>query len=195
MEDTYWQEHITLFTGIFDYYRKKPQMVRAKIHTSQERYFDGDTEIVPIEPHTGQRTYVNIHPYIEEPNIIVSVRIPPHGYADTPALGQVQGSRVDGFRHTKLGNIQAWYYPSEKVLILWECFFERSFRGSRSLGEDTNMRQLWQHTEQQLHTKFPQAERVVTPFSDPLFEIKEYQAFLRSLGYEPVAQAAYGKLL
>jgi len=82
-----------------------------------------------------------------------------------------------------------------EVIVLWECFLERSFRGSTPLGEDTNMRQLWQQTEQQLHAKFPQAERVVTPFSDPLFETKEYQAFLRSLGFEPVAQAAFGKLL
>lgn len=37
--------------------------------------------------------------------------------------------------------------------------------------------------------------RIVTPWSDPAFETKEYQAFLRLLGYEPVEKAAYGKLL
>jgi hypothetical protein len=57
------------------------------------------------------------------------------------------------------------------------------------------MLKLWQQMEKHLHEKFPQAERIVTPFSDPLFNITEYQIFLRSLGYEPVAEAAYGKLL
>jgi hypothetical protein len=196
MEDTYWQEHISLFTGIFDYYRKKPQTVRAKIHASQEQYDNRWLdEIVPIEPRRGQRTYVMMHPYVEEPNIVLTVGIPQNGYADTNAIGTVQDTRVEGLQHMQTGSIQAWYYPESKMLILWECFLERTFRGSTPLGEDTNMRQLWQHTEQALHAKFPQAEKIVTPFSDPLFETKEYQTFLQTIGYEPVAKAAYGKLL
>jgi hypothetical protein len=195
MEDTYWQESSPLFTGIFDYYRKKPQVVHAKIHSSQERYYDGTSEIVPIEPHIGQRTYVNMHPYIEEPNVILNVGIPTQGYADTTAIGHVRGTRVEGFRQTKVGNIQAWYYPESKVLILWECFLERFLRGSTPLMQDNNMHQLWQQAEQHLQAKFPQAERVVTPFDDPLFAREEYQTFLRTLGYEPVARVAYGKLL
>ena len=57
------------------------------------------------------------------------------------------------------------------------------------------MTKLWQSVEKYFTRKFPRADRIVTPFDDPLFQTEAYQAFLKSLGYEPVAQAAYGKLL
>jgi hypothetical protein len=35
---------------------------------------------------------------------------------------------------------------------------------------------------------------LATPFDDPIADsIDEYQAFLKSLGYSPIAEAAYGK--
>ena len=150
---------------------------------------------MPIATPKGERAYVNMHPYVEEPNVVLTVGIPPGGYADMPVIGQVQSARVEGLRHIQIGNVQAWYYPTDTALVLWECFFDRFFREDTPLTKDKNMQHLWKQTEQQLHIKFPQAERIVTPFSDPLFETKEYQTFLRSLGYEPVAKAAYGKLL
>src|SRR5437588_8549153 len=109
-QDTYWQEDIALFEGVFSYFRShnrpRPVQVRAKIHTSQERYADGNTEIVSIEPRNGKRTYVMMQPYMEEPNVILTVGIPPKGYADTAAIGTVQGARVAGFRQIKIGNVQ-----------------------------------------------------------------------------------------
>jgi hypothetical protein len=198
-QDTYYQEDMPLFKGVFNYFRdsntSRPVPVRGKIHSSHEHYSDIHFEIVPITTPKGERTYVNIHPYVEEPNIVLTVGMPPHGYADSNAIGKVQSARVEGLRPIEIGNIQAWYYPADTTLVLWECYFHQSFREDTPLMEDTNMRRLWQQTEKQLHAKFPQAERIVTPFSDPLFETEEYQTFLRSLDYEPVAKAAYGKLL
>jgi hypothetical protein len=58
------------------------------------------------------------------------------------------------------------------------------------------MRKLWQGFEAWLVKQFPEARRMVTPFNDPLANsIDEYQAFLRSLGYESIAKAAFGKKL
>jgi len=57
------------------------------------------------------------------------------------------------------------------------------------------MKQLWTGTEQFLTAQFPDAKQIVTPFHDPLYEREEYQTFLRTYGFEPVAKAAYGKLL
>jgi hypothetical protein len=100
---------------------------------------------------------------------------------------------MQGFREAQVGNAQAWYYPTEKALVLWECFFEERFRKD-PLPEDANMQKLWQSFERYLLTKFPQASTLATPFNDPIAEsIDEYQAFLKSLGYSPIAQAAYGK--
>ena len=48
--------------------------------------------------------------------------------------------------------------------------------------------------ERYLMSKFPQASTLATPFNDPIAEsIDEYQAFLKTLGYSPIAEAAYGK--
>ena len=44
-------------------------------------------------------------------------------YADAGTiLGKTINSRVEGVRHHDIGNAQAWYYPEDKVLVLWECF-------------------------------------------------------------------------
>lgn len=196
--DTYWQEEVYLFDGVFPYFRyqNKPRSVsvRAKIHSSQERYSNIDAEIVPITTPKGERTYINMHPFVEEPNVILTVSMPPNGYADTPAIGSVQAARVQGFRDIQIGNVQAWYYPSEATLILWECYLFSSFTSSAS-PQTATMRDLWQSVERHLHTQFSEVERIATPFSDPLYPTEEYQSFLRTLGYEPIAKAAYGKLV
>jgi len=58
------------------------------------------------------------------------------------------------------------------------------------------MVKLWQTFESWLVSQFPEASRIVTPCNDPIANsIEEYQTFLHSLGYEPVAKKAFGKLL
>jgi hypothetical protein len=58
------------------------------------------------------------------------------------------------------------------------------------------MQKLWRSFEQWLKKQFPQASTLATPFNDPIAEsIEEYQLFLKSLGYSPLAQAAFGKKL
>jgi hypothetical protein len=56
------------------------------------------------------------------------------------------------------------------------------------------MRKLWQGFEHWLIKKFPQATTIATPFHDPIAEsIDEYQTFLKTLGYSPIAEGAFGK--
>lgn len=56
------------------------------------------------------------------------------------------------------------------------------------------MQKLWQSFAQYLLQKFPKAERLATPFNDPIAaSIDEYQAFLKALGYSPLVQGAFGK--
>ena len=70
--------------------------------------------------------------------------------------------------------------------VLWECFFDAYCR-STSLTEDDNMKTLWQQVEIALAGFFPDSTWIVTPFNDPIAKsIEEYQAFLRSLGYQKV---------
>ncbi len=77
--------------------------------------------------------------------------------------------------------------------LLWECFFDSRFH-KHPFPTDTNMQNLWQSFEHWLIKKFPKATTLATPFNDPIAEsIDEYQAFLKSLAYSPLAKAAYGK--
>ena len=58
------------------------------------------------------------------------------------------------------------------------------------------MFRLWRALELWLVQRFPEATSIATPFNDPIARsIEEYQVFLRSLGYAPVAEAAFGKPL
>jgi hypothetical protein len=46
------------------------------------------------------------------------------------------------------------------------------------------MANLWTGFEQWLLNRYPETERIVTPYADPIWNIKEYQAFLRARGYK-----------
>jgi hypothetical protein len=195
-EDDFWTEHIQLFTAQFPTYYTTPQKVWGRFHASEERYFDGAREIIPLNHRSGQRTYVMMHPYVLEPKLTLTVGLysKPKTYHDQESpIGEVLGSNHEGFREVQAGNAQAWYYHEEQTIVLWECFFEDRFR-KHPLPEDRNMQNLWQGFEHWLLKQFPHARTIATPFNDPIAEtIEEYQAFLKQLGYAPLAEAAFGK--
>ena len=137
-----------------------------------------------------------MHPYVREPKLTFTVGLypKPKHYADQESpIGEVIGSNHKGFREVQLGSAQAWYYPADKTIVLWECFFDDRFR-KHPLPEDANMQHLWQSIEHWLIKQFPKASTLTTPFNDPIAEsIDEYQSFLKTLGYTSLAQGAFGK--
>lgn len=174
---------------------------RGKIHTSEEPYrVEADErDIRPIEHLRGTRTYVMLHPYVFEPVLTLTVGLykKPKQYADMgEAIGETLGDpKQEGVRDVQIGNAQAWYYHQDKTIELWECFLDSRFLNHPLVG-DLYMHKLWQGFEQWLRKQFPEATRMITPWNDPIaHSIEEYQTFLRSLGYEPVAKAAFGKTL
>ena len=191
MEDAFWTQDTLLFEGTFHYYRDKKLPVRGKIHISEEQYdfhnLGHRLERRYLKNGKGRRTYHLLHPYVEQPNIVLSMAVQPKHYADA-------GAHVAGLRHEDIGNAQAWYYPQDKVLVLWECFF-LDFARDVPLLKDTNMANLWIRFEQWLLTRYPDAERIVTPYADPIWNIKEYQAFLRARGYTKGKSGTFTKLL
>ena len=62
VEDDFWTEHIELFTAQFPSYYTKPQKVRGRFHTSEEKYSASAHEIIPISEQQGNRTYVMMQP-------------------------------------------------------------------------------------------------------------------------------------
>jgi hypothetical protein len=197
MVDDFWTHDIPLFQGVFTYYRNKPQPVRGKVHLAEERYFEKH-EIIPMTTPRGTQTYVMLHPYVFEPKMILTIGLykKPKSFADqAPAIGETIGpAKQEGVKEQQIGEAQAWYYHEDKILVLWECFLWEFVR-DHPLTQDPQMKLLWQGFEAWLLQQFPQATQIATPFDDPLFEREDYQTFLRSLGYEPIAKAAFGKKL
>lgn len=97
-------------------------------------------------------------------------------------------------QESQIGSAQAWYYPADRTLILWECYLHSFVRDSALLA-DRNMTALWQSSEDWLRRRFPDTRTIVTPFSDPLFDAAEYQEFLGWLRFAPTATGAFGKQL
>jgi len=197
--DDFWTHDTFLFQGNFPYYRNKPRPVRGKIHTSEEAYrLDSfERDIRPIETRKGSRTYIMMHPYVFEPILTLTVGLysNPKQYADQQeAIGEtLDAPKQEGVRDVPIGSAQAWYYHQDKILEIWECFLDAPFR-THPIASDPHMQKLWQQLEAWLVRQFPQATRMVTPCNDPIARsIEEYQEFLRSLGYGPVAKAAFGK--
>jgi hypothetical protein len=140
-----------------------------------------------------------MQPYVIEPKLTLTVGLysKPKHYADQESpIGETIGTpHVEGFREAQVGHAQAWYYPKDKIIVLWECFFDSRFH-KHPFATDTKMQSLWQAFERYLMQKFPQASTLATPFNDPIAKsIEEYQAFLKTLAYSPLVQGAFGKKL
>jgi len=68
-----------------------------------------------------------MQPYVLEPKLTLTVGIynQPKKYHDQESpIGEVIGSRHEGFREAQVDNAQAWYYSADKTIVLWECFFD-----------------------------------------------------------------------
>jgi hypothetical protein len=197
-KDDFWYARHYLFTAKFPTYYTQPQKVWGRFHTSEEQHEASRDEIIPIKEKKGKRTYVMMQPYVREPNITLTIGLydKPKQYADQESpIGKVIGSKHEGFKEAQVGTAQAWYYHTDKTIVLWECFFDDRFM-KHPLATDINMQHLWKRFELWLVKKFPKASTLATPFNDPIAEsIEEYQAFLNKLGYSPLAQAAFGKKL
>lgn len=194
--DDFWTQDIPLFTGVFRFYHHKPRPMRAKIHTAEERYTDGYHEIVPLSAKTGVRHSVLLQPYVFAPKLTLTIGLykKPKVFADQePAIGETVGPiKQEGVTERQIGNSQAWYYPEDRLLVLWECFLEEFVRDLPVL-EDPNMPKLWESVEYWLLQQFPKTVEIATPWSDPLFPTRDYQQFLRSRGFEQAATAAFTK--
>ncbi len=193
--DTYWTADVGLFGGTFRHTHGEPRIVRARVPRGAEAYWlDAvDREIVPIAALVGTRISIHLQPSRIMPDIRLTVALSPGPQPDG-AIGEVvDGEERDG-RRPPIGTMQAWYYPVDGTFLIWEAFLE-AFARDTPLREDANMRRLWLRVEDSLITRFPAATRIVPPFDDPAFETTSDRAFLGSLGYTPVARAAYGKTI
>ncbi len=196
-EPPYWTLDTSLFTGQFRYFGREPVLVRGKLHLANEPYSksDVDLEIVPLTQKQGSCTYVNLRAYVLVPDITVTIglfKTP----APTGAIGEVLSSQEKPkMREQEIGDGQAWYYPADKTIVLWECGLYSHFEEGRAIHQDPNMTGLWSGFEGFLTSQFAEAKQIATTYADPDYQTDQYQQFLRSLGYAPHAgaKAAWSK--
>jgi hypothetical protein len=196
MDEPYYTLDITLFEGTFRYFGPDPVSIRGKVHVSEEHYHMsiGDRKIEPVTLPRGQRTYIHMKPFVLLPNITLTV-----GLYQQPlpggAIGEVVSAREQKHKEQLIGQAQAWYYPHDHLLVLWECFLDTYTRDNPLLN-DPNMKALWEGFLAFLYGQFPDATRLITPYHDPIFEDEEYRAFLRTFGLEQQPGiATFGKSL
>jgi hypothetical protein len=189
--DRFWNDDVEVGDGIF---RHGASSIRLKLHQELERYSRaGGPEIVPIRQARGQRLYFLARPYILVPDIRLTLALYPYPTpSDRGAIGEVRSSDWRGMRHHEIGSAQAWYYPDEATLIIWEVLLHRPYRQA-SPPADANLQVVWRGFERVLLERCGAVERIATPFDEPEYEREQWQAFLRAQGYRPLTGAAFSK--
>lgn len=115
--DPYWTADVELGDVPL---RGESTTVCLRLRESDER-FTRHGELVPLTQTTGTRRYIYARPYVLEPDIRLTVALSPTPRPDG-AIGRVSGVRWAGMRHREVGQAQAWYYPADALLVLWECY-------------------------------------------------------------------------
>lgn len=169
----YWQDDVAL--GEAPFFRGETFALRLRLHTSTE-WFTDRQELVPLRQPRGERTYLHGTLYILVPDITLTVALHDHPTA-RGAIGEVTASEWTGMRHETIGQCQAWYYPADQLLVLWECFAEERYRRGDDPRQDPVQRAVWAGFETLLHTRFPAARQLVTTWED-LYARPRWQAFL-----------------
>lgn len=185
-EDPYFQ-HDELIGDVV--LRGEPYGLRLKLHDAEERFRD-HKELFPLTQRTGTRRYFHAKPYVLEPEITLTVGLSPTPQPDG-ALGEVTGSEWHGLRHREVGQAQAWYYPADRGLMIWECFLLDRYREEEP-SRDMTLGVLWSGFERTLLARLPQPERIVTTWED-LYPRPAWQLFLESQGYAPYGPATFAK--
>ena len=151
-------------------------------------------ELFQVRQDSGTRASLHAKPYIFAPDTQLTVSLSPqpdlqdsHG-----AIGTVTEARLRGLRPQDIGHAQAWYYPQDRVIVLWECFLQPHYRDGDDPAMDTLHTALWQGFEGSLRRRFAQAQRIMTTWEDS-YARPAWQRFLEKHGYRQGALASFVK--
>jgi hypothetical protein len=107
----------------------------------------------------------------------------------------VEGVRRRGWRRLDGGNAQAWLYPAEGALIVWEAYLHAGHRADADPARDPALTLLWDGFEGALlrHlASWGPARLVVTAWED-ISPRRAWQAFLEERGSLARPPAAFAK--
>ncbi len=167
-------------------------LVRLRLHHSEEPYDRRNVaELAPLTHPVGTRGYVHAQPYVLEPEITLTIGLFP-APRDASVIGEVVDSSWEGMRHVEIGRAQAWHYPADRLLVLWECYLFDRWRLADPV-QNPALNALWQGFECELLVHFPTAERLATPSWEDIYERPAWQTFLRQQGNAPATPGAFVK--
>jgi hypothetical protein len=98
---------------------------------------------------------------------------------------------VTNLQERELGNAQAWYYPEEKALVLWECYLFEPFRKDNPL-KDPLLAIVWAGFENALLKALPNITKIYTTY-EPIYDRLVYKTFLKKMQYRPLEKVAFVK--
>ncbi len=140
----------------------------------------------------NKRTYFHVKPFIWQARIILTVALGDepveatslNNFVDTPAIGRVVASDESNYERLYVGMGQAYYYPRDKTIALWECLADHWTKQETSdLDEGAFFVTLWQRFETLLLRRFPEAQVIVTPGWEPKYDGEVWRGFLMRQGY------------
>lgn len=190
-ETPYWNADARIGTLRLGSQKTTPLHLQAHVSPEQPARLREDLVAIPRQEERGY-IYVQGRPYIAEPDLRLTVALNPNATQDGP-IGTVVGNERAGARQRVVRNAQAWCYPGERTIILWECYLFEQHRQADSPAEDANLLACWRGFERFLLRRFPETGRVVTTHDDPLYDTTEYQRFLGELGYRQYSPRAFEK--
>lgn len=83
----------------------------------------------------------------------------------------------------EFGRAQAWYYPQDDILVLWECYLNSLIRSGDRPLLDKNLVMAWKQFYDWLAQRFD-PRIVTTPSWEPIYETSAWQEFLVLLGFK-----------
>ena len=110
------------------------------------------------------------------------------------ALHSARSPELDELARVRVGDVQAFYYPTDRWLVLRDCALLMPYREADPLL-DPNHRALWQGVEATLLAHFPATAQIVTPAVPPGYDRSDYAPFLDAMGYVRLSRHAYGRTL
>ena len=160
----YWNDDRELGEVFFGHdYR----LIRARSHIAVERFFGrGSETLFALTEREGRRTYVQSRLYL------------PHA----PGIAREQ----------RIAAAQAWHYPADRTVVLWELLLEPPFQRQPDPREDLLLRSLWLHYEHFLSARFPDADQVLTTWED-IYDRGQWAGFLGAVGFRQSGPAVFVK--
>ncbi|MBI1971695.1 MAG: hypothetical protein HYS53_00175 [Candidatus Aenigmarchaeota archaeon] len=155
----------------------KDNGIRIKLHVKEEDYFHYRSGLTPIKEGPAKRHYV-----VGKPYVLLLETSRTAKFNRRTGLPEIVETPWEGMLEAELGNAQAWYYPADRKLILWECLLNDRLSKVGMLPHP-RFGLTWKAFEDHLTTRFSPKE-IYTPGWEPMFKKDVWKQFLRGMGYQ-----------